>query len=63
MNRREFIKSLFATTAALATTDIDKLLEETKFLPDKEFVVYVTSYMSMMVSMPSQCAIITDIEE
>lgn len=66
MDRRAFIKSLFAIGTVISIdTDlaISELLEKTKTLDDADFVYYATWYMNLFFDNPAQNAIITDISE
>jgi len=64
MNRRAFLKNLFATVIG-AQVDIESLinttLEKTSLLQDDEFIMYITFCFNMYVNAPSHCGIITSI--
>ncbi len=66
MNRRAFLKFLFAAGVATAV-DIDKAIEQTLIdtvnMSDAEFVAYINVSINLYVTNPAACAIITDIEE
>jgi hypothetical protein len=64
MNRREFLKGLFATGALVAanpTIAIEQFLTETSKMSDVDFVTYLKYTMQLFVMNPAQCAIITNI--
>lgn len=63
MDRRSFLKSILVGAAALATSNIEKIINETSHLNDNEFVTYITLTMNLYVTNPSKCFIITNIEE
>jgi len=66
MNRRDFLKSLFAAGVATAI-NVDKAIEqcliETVNMSDVDFVAYVSYLVSFHISNPGQTMIITDIGE
>jgi len=64
MNRRDFLKNLFATVI-VSQVNIENLinttLEKTALLQDDEFIMYITLCFNMHVNNPSHCGIITGI--
>ena len=66
MNRREFLKGLFATGALIAANPeivIDQFLTEAIKLSDAEFVTYVRWTMNMWVQNPAYCIKLDDITD
>lgn len=66
MNRREFINGLFAAgalTALKPNKAIEQFLVETASMSDIDFVTYVIYNINLLIDNPSQCAIITNIED
>ena len=65
MNRRVFLKSLFAAGIATAV-DIDKAIEQTLIdcvkMDDNQFVAYIMHSMELYVNNPRACGYITNIE-
>jgi hypothetical protein len=63
MDRRAFLKSLFAIGAAAATVDIEKILTECEEMSDEKFLAYVTYTMNLYISNPRSSVNITGITE
>ena len=65
LNRRAFLKSLFAGVvgSALIDTNVDGLLQKTNHLSDVDFIAYMTVTMNLWVHNPAHSAIITNIGE
>ena len=54
---------MLTATGAVLTSDIDKIINQTQHMTDDEFITYMTHSFNLYVSNPSQCGIITGIEE
>lgn len=68
MDRRSFIKSLFAGVIAAANLDdvVESIVTRTESMPDEEFTEYVTyyiHYMNIWVANPRQLGYITGITD
>lgn len=67
LNRRDFLKSLFAIGALTTLKPVDEVIEEilneTESLYDNEFITYIHFTMNLYVHNPSKSAIITGIKE
>ena len=68
-NRREFLRTLFTGVAGVIATqiDIDKSIElalaKTNHMEDRDFVIYITWSMNLLVNNPAQSMIISNIRD
>jgi hypothetical protein len=67
MDRREFLKSIFATTVLPLTLSgpnfIESILQDTAHYSDIEFEDYIRWQVNIWVTSPAKCGIITNITE
>jgi len=66
MDRRAFLKTLFAARVATAIdipAAIEQILVECEPMSDYEFVQYMTYQINMYIANPAKCMVITGIGE